>query len=199
MGYITSASRISLQKNDPPASATSSSYCSSMAIIARRTSSNGMFLIAWEFASIRTFRVVECWERSCFYLLFRVSLISTPLSNLLNKFPVMLLPWFLPVCTTLERPLFQFGSSKWERVAPAFRSTPVHWDLTAIKFSPVRYEAAIHCPFLPCFSWCNLILNPTGIVLFADEHLIHVWRSPLFMSNLLLLLFLYRLLKRLRL
>ena len=86
-----SASWISLQKGDSPASATSSSSCSSLVAITRRRSSNNMFLNPLEFGYVCTLWVMEFWEHSYSRLLLRVSLMSTPLT-----FPIVLLPWLLP-------------------------------------------------------------------------------------------------------
>ena len=88
---------------------------------------------------------------------------SIPLPNLLNTFPIVLLPnWLLFVRTTLERPLFLFDSGKWERAAPTLKSTPIHWDLIAIKFSPVRCEAAICCPLVASFLLVFADTKPCG-------------------------------------
>ena len=167
------AFRISLQKGEASTSKTSLSSCSSIVTMAHCRSSNEMFLNPWEFVSVHTLWVIECWECSCSYLLLRVSLISAPLPSLLNIFPVVLFPWLLLVRTTSERPLFLFDFDKWKNTAPALGSIPVCWDLTTIKFSPVCYEAAICCPLVASF-----LLVLTDVKTCRDHSL--CWWIPLF-------------------
>ena len=90
--FGNSASRISLLKGEPLAAATTSSSCSSIATIAHCRSSNGIFLIPCELAYVCTFWRVECCERFCSRILFKVSLVSTPLPSLLNTFLDVLIP-----------------------------------------------------------------------------------------------------------
>ena len=58
---------------------------------------------------------------------------------------------YYPYVQPQSCPLFLFDFSEWECVALALESTPIRWDITAIKFSLVCYDVATHCPLIASF------------------------------------------------
>ena len=179
------ASRISLLKGDHLAGATSSSSCSSISTIALCRSSNGIFLIPCELASVGMFSAIECYEHSCSRLLFKVSLIFTPLPSLLNVFPDVFFPWLLsPICTTSER-LWQMGTcSTIPRVNTHMlrpHSHQVHtYPLWGCNSLPTRRLIS------PRTSWYWTLGRLLSTLLGAS---INIWGSSLFSSSSLVLLY----------